>query len=64
MTIYLLCHLKVGAKIHLIFLCNEVNQILKIEIMLILEFRRKISYLRLTTDVINLYKPYQNIRHN
>ena len=41
MTIYLLCHLKVGAKIHLIFLCNEVSVIVKIEIILILDFKRK-----------------------
>ena len=53
MTIYLLCHLKVGAKIHLIFLCTKVYQIVKREIILNLDFKRKIIYLRLTTDIIN-----------
>jgi hypothetical protein len=41
MTIYLLCHLKVGAKIHLIFICNEVCQIIKIEIILNLDFKQE-----------------------
>ena len=41
MTIYLLCHLKVGAKIHLIFLCTEVYQIVKREIILNLDFKQE-----------------------